>query len=310
MKIIGVDVGGTSIKIGIFEEDAILTEKWEIQTRTQNNGELIVTDIVNSVKAKLEEKVIPMREIKGIGIGIPGPVTGDGEVEVCVNLGWRDKKLGKELNKLLGIPVKVGNDGNVAALGEAWQGAGKGRKNIVVITLGTGIGAGIIIDEKIVSGVHGLSGEIGHMHVNNAEEEICNCKGKGCLEQYSSATGIVRQAKHLLENSNISSILRQYGEEISAKDILDAAKMGDSMAVEIAECAGRYLGMAFANTSLLIDPEAFIIGGGVSKVGKYLIDIIEKHYRGYLKLSEKKAEICPAMLGNDAGIYGAAKMVL
>ncbi len=209
-----------------------------------------------------------------------------------------------------GIPVFIGNDANVAALGEMWQGGGKGYSDIVMVTLGTGVGGGVIIDEKIIAGKHGLGGEIGHIHVRDEETEHCNCGGVGCLEQVASATGIAREAKRMMAAKADPSEMRKFGDGITAKDVLDCAKAGDKLAVEVMEIVGHYLGMALAQVALTVDPEAFVIGGGVSKAGQYIIDVIEKDYRKYTAISENKGILTLAKLGNDAGIYGAARLVL
>ncbi len=234
----------------------------------------------------------------------------DGYVEVCVNLGWRDKNPQEELQKLLGVPVFSGNDANVAALGEMWQGGGKGYKDIVMVTLGTGVGGGVILNEKIISGKHGLGGEIGHIHVRDEEKEYCNCGGQGCLEQVASATGIAREARRVLAARKEESSMRAFGDEITAKDVLDCAKAGDELAGAVMETVSRYLGLVLAQVALTIDPEAFVIGGGVSKAGPFLLEGIQKYYDKYTAISVNKAIITLAKLGNDAGIYGSARLVL
>ena len=234
----------------------------------------------------------------------------DGYVEVCVNLGWRDKSPQEELQKLLGVPVFSGNDANVAALGEMWQGGGKGYKDIVMVTLGTGVGGGVILNEKIISGKHGLGGEIGHIHVRDEEKEYCNCGGQGCLEQVASATGIAREARRVRAARKEESSMRAFGDEITAKDVLDCAKAGDELAGAVMETVSRYLGLVLAQVALTIDPEAFVIGGGVSKAGPFLLEGIQKYYDKYTAISVNKAIITLAKLGNDAGIYGSARLVL
>ena len=303
---VGVDVGGTTVKLGLFEVDGQLMDKWEIPTRTEDGAKHILPDIAESVKAKLAEKDIDLSEVVGAGMGIPGPVLANGMVTQCVNLGWKEKNAQKELSELLGVPVKSGNDANVAALGEMWQGGGKGFHDIVMVTLGTGVGGGVIIDEKIIAGRHGLGGEIGHIHVRDEETEACNCGGVGCLEQVASATGIAREARRKMAASDTPSVLREKG----AKDVLDAAKAGDALADEVAETAARYLGLVLGQVALTVDPEAFVIGGGVSRAGQFLVDKIDKYYQNYTVISKNKGIITLAKLGNDAGIYGAARMVL
>ena len=299
------------VKLGIFKTDGSLLEKWEVPTRKEEGGRYILPDVASAILAKLQEMEIAKEDVAGAGMGVPGPVMPDGYVEVCVNLGWKDMNPQQELERLLGgIPVRSGNDANVAALGEMWQGGGKGYSDIVMVTLGTGVGGGVIIDEKIIAGKHGLGGEIGHIHVRDGEKEHCNCGGVGCLEQVASATGIAREARRTMAALDGPSDMRTFGEAITAKDVLDCAKAGDAMANMVMETVGRYLGIALAQVALTVDPEAFVIGGGVSKAGQFLIDVIERYYQQYTTISSKKALLALAKLGNDAGIYGAARLVL
>ena len=312
MKCIGVDVGGTSVKIGLFETTGQLLDKWEVKTRKEEGGKYILPDVAQSIRAKMEEKGLSLKEdLAGVGLGVPGPVLPDGYVEVCVNLGWHDVNPQKELSSLLdGIEVKSGNDANVAALGEMWQGGGKGYKDLVMITLGTGVGGGVIIDEKIIAGRHGLGGEIGHIHVRDEEREHCNCGGVGCVEQICSATGIAREARRKMAAGDKPSALRRFGDSVTAKNVLDAAKEGDELANEVMEVAGHYLGLTLAMAVMMVDPEIFVIGGGVSRAGQFLIDVIQKHYEHFTPISKHKGKLGLATLGNDAGIYGAARLLL
>ncbi|WP_124067887.1 ROK family glucokinase [Clostridium sp. E02] len=310
-KCIGIDVGGTTVKIGIFEHSGELLKKWEVVTRKENSGSHILTDVSSSILKNLEDLSIPLDEVKGVGLGVPGPVMPDGYVEVCVNLGWKDQYPGRDLSAMLqGIPVICENDANVAALGEMWQGGGKGFDDLVMVTLGTGVGGGVIRDQKIVSGKHGLAGEIGHMHVREDETERCNCGGVGCLEQIASATGIAREARRQMSMVETPSSLRAFGDQITAKEVFDAAKAGDELARKVVERFGHYMGIALAQTSMIMDPEVFVIGGGVSRAGTYLIDEIYRHYDKFTPISKSKSQIVLATLGNDAGIYGAARMIL
>ena len=305
----GIDVGGTSVKCGLFHTDGTLVEKWEIPTRTENNGQNILPDVAETINAKLAEKNIDKADVEGVGIGIPGPINSRGEAACAVNLYWGFTPVAKILGDLTGLKAQAGNDANVAALGEAWKGAAAGAQNIIMITLGTGVGGGIIINGKILAGSHGAGGEIGHALVVRGEEEKCNCGNHGCLEQYASATGIVRVAGRVLAASEDDSTLREL-QNITAKDVLDAFKAGDAVAVRIMEYVGDLLGGAIAGFTTVVDPEAIVIGGGVSKAGQPLIDCIEKYYQRYAFSSCKETPIVLATLGNDAGIYGAAKMVL
>mgnify|MGYP005760276271 FL=1 len=305
----GIDVGGTSVKCGLFQTDGVLLEKWEIPTRTENQGENILPDVAETIKNKIQERGIDKEDVAGVGIGIPGPINGKGEAACAVNLYWGFKPVAQELSELTGLNAKAGNDANVAALGEAWKGAAAGAQNVILATLGTGVGGGIIVDGKIVAGYHGAGGEIGHANMNHEESERCNCGNQGCLEQYASATGIVRVAREVLASSEENSTLREL-EEITAKDVLDAFKAGDAAAVRTMEKVGDKLGGALAIFAAVVDPETIVIGGGVSKAGQPLIDCIQKYYKKYAFSLCKDTPIVIASLGNDAGIYGAAKLVL
>lgn len=305
----GIDVGGTSVKCGLFQTDGTLVDKWEIPTRTENKGENILPDVAETIRNKMQEKGIDKADVAGVGIGIPGPINTKGEAACAVNLYWGFKPVAKELSELTGIPAKAGNDANVAALGEAWKGAAAGAQNIIMATLGTGVGGGIIVDGRILAGHHGAGGEIGHANIDHNETEKCNCGNSGCLEQYTSATGIVRVARKVLESCSEESTLRSV-ENLTAKDVLDAFKAGDELAGEIMAQVGEKLGGALAFIAAVVDPEAIVIGGGVSKAGQPLIDCIQKYYREYAFSLCKDTPMVIASLGNDAGIYGAAKMVL
>lgn len=306
----GIDVGGTTVKMGLFTTEGELLDKWEIPTRKEDGGAYILNDVAASVEAKLAEKNIEKEDVAGAGIGVPGPTLDTGYVSICVNLGWKDKNPANELSELLSIPVKAGNDANVAALGEMWKGGGEGYLDVVLLTLGTGVGGGIIINGEIAPSHRGVGGELGHITVNPDEEATCNCGNHGCLEQYASATGVVRIAKKLLAASKEESSLRTL-ETVTAKDVFDAAKAGDHRAVEAVEVLGKYLGLVVANVALTVDPDVFVIGGGVSKAGQVLIDVIIKYYHKFAKIiGDNKAKVVLAKLGNDAGIYGAARMVL
>lgn len=305
----GVDIGGTTCKIGLFETNGTLVDKWEIPTRKENNGENILPDVSAFINSKMVEKDILKGDIQGIGIGVPGPVTSEGVVLKCVNLGWDVINVTKEMEERTGFSVKVGNDANVAALGEMWQGGGKGYSNVVLITLGTGVGGGVIVDGKIVSGNKGAGGEIGPIIVNENETDRCGCGQKGCLEQYASATGIVHMAEKKLQESSVKSTLRE-SKPLTAKHIFDAAKAGDALADEIVENMTKILGNALANVARVVNPEAFVIGGGVSKAGSIITDRVKKYYDEKSFNSCLDAHFELATLGNDAGIYGCVRMVL
>ncbi len=304
----GVDLGGTTVKLGLFEENGNVVEKWEIITNTKNEGEAILPDIAKSISDKMVEKKIDQKDVVGVGMGVPAPVTAEGNVNGSANLGWKYKEVKKELETLLGLAVMVGNDANVAALGEMWKGGGSGEKNMIMVTLGTGVGGGIISDGHIVIGNNGAGGEIGHLCVNYEETEVCGCGNKGCLEQYASATGIVRLAKKKLARETRVTKLVQ--ETVTAKDVFDCVKEGDLVAIEIAQDFGYYLGYALANICTLMDPAVIVIGGGVSKAGEILLEFVEKAFQERVFFANKDVKFALARLGNDAGIYGAAKLIL
>lgn len=304
----GVDVGGTTVKLGLFNVEGSLLDKWEIPTRKEDSGSHILEDVADSIKAKMQEKGIDHDEVLGTGIGTPGPVNDEGVVIKAVNLGWNVFNVAKTLSDLLNMPVKAGNDANVAALGEMWKGGGQGYKNLVAVTLGTGVGGGIILNGKILTGSTGSAGEIGHIHVQDDEPEACGCGNHGCLEMYTSATGIVRLTKRRLAQDDMPSSLRQG--EISAKTVFDAVKAGDALAIEVAKVFGEYLGKALASIAGVIDPEIFVIGGGVCKAGEVLFDYICPAYEKSVFHACKDVKFALATLGNDAGIYGAARMML
>lgn len=306
--VFGVDVGGTTVKMGVFDSEGVVLEKWEIPTRTQNGGENILPDIAKSILNTMDEKGISKEDVIGVGIGVPGPVDGNGVVYKAVNLGWGVFNIAETLTGLLGIPAKAGNDANVAALGEMWKGGGQGYRSLVAVTLGTGIGGGVIIDGKLLTGYKGAGGEIGHVHIMDDEPEACGCGGHGCLEQYGSATGVVRLANRILAATEEDSVLRNG--DVSAKSVFDAVKAGDKVAIQIATQFGEILGKGLAIIASVLNPEIFVIGGGVSKAGEILFEYIKPAYQKYVFPGSAETEFALATLGNDAGIYGAAKLVL
>ncbi len=303
------DIGGTAVKAGLFNTEGKLLEKWEFATQRTEDGKDILRDVAKFTKDKIKELKLSEEAVIGVGVGIPGPVTEDGQVLMLANLGLANFNLEKEMSEMTGLRVKAGNDANVAAMGEYWMGGGKGYQNLVLVTLGTGVGGGIILNGHILSGNKGAAGEIGHILVNEEETDPCGCKKKGCLEQYASAPGIVKLAKKALSKSEEASELRNK-EEISAKLIFDCAKNGDKLAMEVVEEACRYLGLALSHIAQVVDPEAFVIGGGVSKAGEIITETIKKYYNMYVIESLKDKEFRLATLGNDAGIYGAAKLII
>ncbi len=307
--VFGADIGGTTVKLGFFTSEGELLEKWEITTRKDEGGRFILSDVADSIKAKIAEKELEKDSVAGVGIGVPGPVKDDGTVLGCVNLGWGEFNVEKEAEKLLELPVKVGNDANMASLGEMWQGGGKGYQSIIMVTLGTGVGGGIIMNGKMLYGTNGAGGEIGHICVDESETEVCGCGKKGCLEQYTSATGITRMAVSELNNTDRPSKLRSV-QYMSAKEVFDAAKDGDELALELVEKHGKILGKALASIACVCDPEAFVIGGGVSRAGDILINTTAKYYQQYVFHACKNTKFELASLGNDAGIYGCAEAIL
>ena len=306
----GIDLGGTTAKVGLFHTSGELLEKWEVPTDTSNGGEKILPNLAANVKAKMEEKLLNEEQIVGVGIGVPGPVVKDSYIPIiCANLGGFGKlDVAQTLSDLLdGIPVKVGNDANIAALGELWMGTAKGCRNMVMVTLGTGVGGGVIVNGSVICGEHGAGGEIGHITVNPHETEHCGCGKQGCLEQYSSATGIVRCMKKLLAENSDPCVLRD--RDFTAKDVIDAARSGDALAVrELNDCADA-LGLALSSIAATVDPEMFLLGGGVSRAGDILVDAVQAAYRKYSFSAIRDIPVKIASLGNDAGICGAVRLV-
>lgn len=307
--VFGIDIGGTAVKCGLFTEDGQLKEKWEIPTNREEEGKKVPQEIADTILNKCKERGIEKEQVVGVGLGVPGPVREDGYVSHCPNLKWKDMQVNEIMSKLTGFPAMAANDANVAALGEMWKGGGVGVSNMVLVTLGTGVGGGVIVEGKIVAGAFGAGGELGHMVMHPEETEQCGCGGYGHLEQYASATGIVRMAKKHMAENMVSSVLCEK-ENLTAKDIFDAAKEKDTLAEALVDELGLVLARALAHVAAVVDPEAFVIGGGVSKAGKILTDAIERHYNtGIMKALQNK-EFRLATLGNDAGIYGCAKLVL
>ena len=306
----GVDIGGTTIKMGLFTAEGELLDKWEITTRRENGGEKVPQDIADAIAKKCADKNIEKSDITGVGIGVPGPVRNDGTVMKCANLGWGIFNVNEKMSELTGLKCQALNDANAAALGELWRGSGKGFKNLVFITLGTGVGGGIVIDGKIIAGIHGGGGEIGHIVVNPKEDVVCGCGGHGHLEQYASATGIVRLAKKGLQDKSVNTVLREKEAELTCKDIFDAAKSGDAFANGLVDEMCSYLALALSGVAATCDPEAYVIGGGVSKAGEIITDTVKKHFYSNNMNVLTQSEFRLASLGNDAGIYGAAYMTI
>lgn len=307
--VFGIDLGGTTIKLGLFTVEGTLLDKWEIVTRTENGGAHILLDIAVALRDKLSQKNIAVESVVGAGMGVPGAVLHDRYVEPCVNLNGWGGNVADALSELCHFPVKAANDANAAALGEMWRGGGEGCDNVVFVTLGTGVGGGIVVGGKLLTGVHGAAGELGHIKMNPHETETCGCGKKGCLEQYASATGIVRMAKKQLLASDEATALREFA-DVSAKNVFDCAKAGDAMAMAVVEKFGALLGRALANVSCVCDPEVFVIGGGVSAAGQIILDVVEKNFRANAFPASEGTRFALATLGNDAGICGAARLVI
>lgn len=308
----GIDLGGTTAKVGLFTTAGALLEKWEVPTDTSEKGVRILPNLAAAVLGKMEEKGLTPDQIEGVGIGVPGPVQDSSVVPiVCANLGgWGQQDVAANLSLLLnGMKVLVGNDANVAALGEIWMGAAKGCRSAVMVTLGTGVGGGVIVNGKVIDGAHGAGGEIGHITVNKNETAVCGCGKHGCLEQYSSATGVVRCMKKLLEeNPDVPCTLR--GTDFAAKDVFDAARAGDALASKEVDQMTDDLGLALAIIAATADPEVFLVGGGVARAGDVLFQPLTEHYKTYAFKSCRETPIKQASLGNDAGIYGAVRLIV
>lgn len=308
----GIDLGGTTAKIGLFTTTGDLLEKWEVPTDTSDQGARILPNLAAAVQDKMAQRSLSPDQIEGVGLGVPGPVQDSSVVAiVCANLGgWGDCDAGAQLSQLLGgLRVQVGNDANVAALGEIWMGAAKGCRSAVMVTLGTGVGGGVVADGKLIEGAHGAGGEIGHITVNPQETAQCGCGKHGCLEQYSSATGVVRCMNKLLEqNPDVPCTLR--GRDFAAKDVFDAARSGDKLAQQEVEDMTLTLALALGNIAAITDPEMFLVGGGVARAGDVLLEPLSRHYQANAFLSCRNTPIRLANLGNDAGIYGAVRLIV
>lgn len=307
----GVDVGGTTVKLGLFDNSGKLLDKWEIPTKTENNGDGILPDIADALRAGAARNGLAPEDFQGIGIAVPGPVDETGTVYRCVNLGWGTVNVKSAMNALLPeIPhVAVSNDANAAALGELRHGGGAGHDSAVMFTLGTGVGGGVIVNGRIIAGAHGGAGELGHITVEPGETIPCACGKCGCLEQYASANGIVRLARKMLAEDPLPSALREM-EKFTSKEICDLARDGEEMACRILDRFGEYLGRALSFTVSVTDPDIIIVGGGMSRAGSLIIDAITPHYRRYAFYASANTPIVLAQLGNDAGIFGCAAMVL
>ena len=308
--VFGADIGGTTVKLGLFTEKGDLLEKWEIPTVVGEEGKAVLRDVSAAVNDCIARHGIDRTEVLGVGAGIPGPVRSDGTVNRCVNLGWGVFNVNDALSQIIGLPVKSANDANVAALGEYWMGGGKGFKDMIFVTLGTGVGGAIIADGKIVAGANGAGGELGHMVIRPDEPEACACGRHGCVQQYVSATGIVRVVKQWLEkHADVKTEMRS-AEKLTAKIIFDAAAAGDKAAIAALEDVYDAFGFFVAASCTVTDPEVIVIGGGVSKAGQPLLDGAKKGLEKYVFYPNVGTQFRLAELGNDAGIYGCCKLIL
>ena len=305
----GIDLGGTTVKLAYFDETGKMLDKWEIPTVVANHGQEILPDIAYSIRKYMDRNEIDPADIIGVGLGVPGPVDNAGVVNKCVNLGWGVFNVAETLSNLMGFPVKAGNDANVAALGEFWKGSGAGSKNMVLVTLGTGVGGGIVINGRLLHGTHGSAAEIGHMVLNRDETERCNCGKRGCAEQYCSATGIVRMALKLMQSCSDDSMMRSI-QPLTCRDIFECSQAGDQLAWKVLDQYYAYLGEFLANLCNVVDPEVVVIGGGVSRAGQQLLTGARPHFKRYVFHANTEARFALASLGNDAGAYGAFKLIL
>ena len=307
---VGVDIGGTTIKVGICNAEGKLLHTFEGATGTENGPDAVLENIASYVRQIVADNGYAWEDVVGVGIGIPGFMDfATGVVFMSANFpGFKNVPVKATLEQKLGKPVAINNDANVAALGEAWSGAGRGLDNVVVYTLGTGVGGGIIVRGRIYEGATGMAGELGHVQVVPDMEAIqCGCGQHGCVETVSSATGIIRMAKDAVERGDKTSLADLTS--IAAKDVFDAAKAGDEVALRIAKRAAFYLGKAMAATAVIVNPERFIVGGGVARAGDLLFDAVREVFKKYTP-ERAVVDIVPAELGNDAGVVGAAGLVL
>ncbi|WP_427339819.1 ROK family protein [Caloranaerobacter sp. DY30410] len=308
---IGVDIGGTAIKIGLVDDEGNIVYKKQIDTKAQRGYSEIEKDIIDLIKSLINIAEDKGNRVKSIGIGIPGVADPEGnKVIYCTNLGWTNVPLGENLKKEFELPIYIENDATVAGIAESIKGVTKGYKNSIFITLGTGVGGGIILDGKVYSGVHGIGSEIGHMIVGENFYD-CNCGNNGCLETFSSATAIIKYAKKLIEEGQYeTTLLKKVNNDLmklNSKIIFDSAKEGDLLANKVVDRMVRYLGIGISNLINILDPDVIAIGGGVSKAGDFLLERVKREVSKYILYKEvKHAEIFLAELGNDAGIIGAA----
>lgn len=306
--VFGVDVGGTSVKIGFLNQNGSLLESWSIPTDLRNHGGNILSDVAESIQKFVELKSLKDEDILGFGFGLPGPVVENVAIK-CVNLGWENVQVSDEFVRAYGKPVlvKAGNDATVAAAGEYWQKHIDG--DIVFITLGTGVGGGIIANGKVIDGAHGAGGEIGHIRAEHHEPQLCTCGLYGCLETEVAIRGINARARKLIAEKKLKTTLVD-DETLSPKRIFTAAKEGDALALAVVDKTGEYLGQTCAALAATTDPKVFLIGGGIANAGQILIDAIKKHYVKYAFSALRNMQFELATLGNDAGMFGAAYLII
>lgn len=307
MKVIfGVDVGGTSIKIGLLNEDKKLLLTESIKTNKKLNGKYVIDEIVLKIKEIMESKSLKETDLVGIGFGVPGPVV-DNFIIWCPNIGWRNLYFEEEFLKVLGFPtkIKVTNDATAAAYGEFAH--LKAEKNLAFITLGTGVGGGVVIDGKIVEGVNGSAGEFGHLQVVYENPTKCPCGLNGCLETVASIRGMKLVAEKVVDETIMPTKLTK--EDLNPRTIFYWAKKEDLVALEVIDRVGDYIARAIAKIAVSVDPEVVVIGGGIANAGNIIIKAVKKHYKKYSYFGTKKIKIRLAKLKNNAGIYGAAELI-
>ncbi len=296
----GIDVGGTAIKTGLFRQDGTVVGQWQFPTDVRDNGSRILPHINDMVRRVMESHRLTSEQVAGLGIGVPGPVLADGTVLGCVNLGWGVLNLPELLGRLTGLPVRAANDANLAALGESWRGAGQGYDSVLLVTLGTGVGGGVVLNGRVLTGRRGGAGEIGHLPMFPEMEDACSCGKRGCMEQLGSATGLLREAKGLGVTGP---------EPLTPKAVCDLARQGDLLALEALHRTADAVGRGLANACCLVDPEIILIGGGLSLAGDILLDPIRAALERYVFPPLRGTPVLPAALSNDAGIFGGARLI-
>lgn len=314
-KLIGIDLGGTTVKFAILTLDGDVQQKWSIETNILDEGRHIVPDIIESINHRISLYEMKHDDFVGIGMGTPGSVNiKKGTVVGAYNLNWtKTQNVKTQIEEATGIPFVLDNDANVAALGERWKGAGENNPDVIFITLGTGVGGGIIAEGNLLHGVNGCAGEIGHVTVDPGGFE-CTCGKRGCLETVSSATGVVRVARHMSEEYAGDSKLKQAiddGQDVSSKDIFDYAKAEDPFALMVVDRVCYFLGLAIGNLGNTLNPSSVVIGGGVSGAGEFLRSRVQTYFEEFTFPEVRSStQVKLAELGNEAGVIGAASLAL